>query len=116
LVYFDVMEAWEVEIRSGGCSNGEPGDSSWTPGDGDIGPENPFTVVVDGKNFAVTRNGCYVNDEDTAGYVALCGDGLMVQVVANDDDLAALTAWVDFLPEGFPRDTPSAAGICYSEA
>jgi hypothetical protein len=116
VAYFQILDEVNVAARTGGCADGTDGDQSWTPGDGDFEVEDQFTVEIDGEFYSVNRYACFLDDDGLAANVSLCGDGLMVEAISQDDDIAALWEAVDFLPEGFPRDTPSAPGVCYSEA
>ncbi len=116
VAYFDILDGVGLEARTGGCRDGLEGDQSWTPGDGDFGAEDPFTVEIDGEFYSVNRYACYVDAEGFAASASLCGDGILIEAISQDDDIAALWEAVDFLPETFPRDTPSAPGICYSAA
>jgi hypothetical protein len=116
VAYFEILDAAGLEPRSGGCADGSSGDQSWTPGDGDFETEDPFTVEIDGEFYSVNRYACYEHADGYAASASLCGNGLLIEAFSQDDDIAALWEAVDFLPEGFPRDTPSAPGICYSQA
>jgi hypothetical protein len=110
--YVVILDANDVELRSGDCMEGQPGDTSWVPGDGEPGDG----IEIDGEFYNTNRSGCYLNDEGLAGAATLCGGGLLVEAFSQDADLEALWDAVDYLPEDAPRDTPSAPGICYSNA
>lgn len=97
-----------VQLRSGDCSTGKPGDTAWTPGDGSWGPGG---VEPD-------REGCFTDASGHANVLALCGNGAYVGIVGKTADLAALAKWVDRFPAKAVNagrvSTPSPPGICYA--
>lgn len=101
------LAAAGIELRTGDCSAGQPGEAAWAPGDGRWGPGG---VEPD-------REGCYTDASGHANVLALCGDGASIAIVGKTADLAALTAWVDRFPAAATSagrvSTPSPPGMCY---
>ncbi len=101
------LTAAGVHLRSGDCSNGQPGDGAWAPGDGQWGPGG---VEPD-------RAGCFTDASGHATILALCGDGASIEVVGATADIGALETWTARFPaaalSGGRVSTPSPPGICY---
>jgi hypothetical protein len=106
--YSAQLTANGVQLRTGDCSTGKPGDTAWTPGDGSWGPGG---VEPD-------REGCFTDASGHANVLALCGNGAYVGIVGKTADLAALAKWVDRFPAKAVKagrvSTPSPPGICYA--
>jgi hypothetical protein len=106
--YSAQLAANRVQLRTGDCSSGKPGDTAWTPGDGSWGPGG---VEPD-------REGCFIDASGHANVLALCGNGAYVGIIAKTADLAALSKWVDRFPAKAVKagrvSTPSPPGICYA--
>jgi hypothetical protein len=101
------LAAEGVQLRTGDCSAGQPGETAWAPGDGQWGPGG---VEPD-------RDGCFIDASGHADVLALCGNGAYIGIVGKTADLAALAKWVERFPARAMNagqvSTPSPLGICY---
>jgi hypothetical protein len=100
------LAAEGVQLRTGDCWAGQPGDDAWTPGDGQWGPGG---VEPD-------RDGCFIDASSHANVLVLCGNGAYVDIVGKTANLAALTKWAWRFPARAQASTPSPPGICYAGA
>ncbi len=100
-VYVERLEENGVQIRTGGCLDGNPGDQAWTPGDDD------------GRPLVPHRYGCFVDEDGLANERVICGEGRYIGIVGATRDIGALADWVSEPDENFAYDTPSAPAICY---
>ncbi|MGD0863386.1 MAG: hypothetical protein ABSA21_11605 [Candidatus Limnocylindrales bacterium] len=102
------LAAEGVQLRTGDCLAGQPGDEAWTPGDGQWGPGG---VEPD-------RDGCFVDVSAHANVLALCGNGAYIGIVGKTADVAALAKWAWRFPAKAMNagqvSTPSPPGICYA--
>lgn len=102
------LAAEGVQLRTGDCLAGQPGDEAWTPGDGQWGPGG---VEPD-------RDGCFVDLAGHANVLALCGNGAYIGIVGKTADVATLAKWVWRFPakavQAGQVSTPSQPGICYA--
>lgn len=101
------LTAEGIQLRTGDCSAGHPGDDVWTPGDGSWGPGG---VEPD-------REGCFTDASGHANILALCGNGAYIGIVGKTADIAALDEWAGRFPAKALKagrvSTPSPPGICY---
>lgn len=101
--YIERLAQNGVRLRSGDCAAGKPGDSAWTPGDGEAG-DVPFRI------------GCYRDDQGRANIRLTCwgGDrgGIYIGIVGTNSDLAALERWAWRFAKGNDGYAPSSPGIC----
>lgn len=116
LSYLERLASAGVTPNSGDCIHGIPGETAWTPGDGEGSIEDDSAIVVDGQALVRYRSGCFHDENGTANYRATCwglaDEGVYVGVLGRGRDLAALEDWAWMYPEGVPQGTPSQPGIC----
>jgi hypothetical protein len=102
LAYLERMASYGVNVDTGRCPFGEPGDES-------SGLEGGPTVVFNGKTVDARRNGCFLDENGIANYRLTCwGRALYVGVLGRTSDLAALFKWVH---TGI-AETPGPPPIC----
>jgi hypothetical protein len=99
--YVARLEAYGVELRSGECGAGIPGDGAWTPGD------EPGSPLIEG------RVGCFHDEFGTANFRLTCGDGRYIGVLGTDEAIAPLHEWAWTFDANYHGDVPSPPGICY---
>jgi hypothetical protein len=110
--YLERLDAYGIEPRSGSCAAGSPGgDRAWTPGD-DVGQLTAAEgVMLDGEVYALSREGCFIDENGHANSRATCGRRY-IGVLGKTADLEALDRWTRQYPKGASMDTPAPPGIC----
>jgi hypothetical protein len=112
LAYTQRLADYGVDLRSGDCIDGRPGDAAWIPGDG---PEEGIDVPY--------RSGCFVNEHGLANVRLTCPmptiaaeSGNYIGILGTTGDLAALFEWAWQYPEGAEMEVPTPPGICYNDS
>jgi hypothetical protein len=112
MAYLDRMSSAGVLPNSAPCSDGNPGDAAWTPGDGEGSVDDPEAIVVKGQFLIPYRSGCFFDENGTANFRATCWNPTYVGVLGRTRDIAALEAWAWAYPADVEPGTPGPPGIC----
>ncbi len=100
--YLARMAANGVTPMTGDCRAGTVGDAAWsTSGE---------RIVEPAGSLDVGRIGCYIDENGTANVRLTC-DAVYVGLLGRDGDVAALTDWAWWSPDG-PVAAAEAPGIC----
>jgi hypothetical protein len=109
--YMTRLASYGVDVRAGDCGRDIPGDSAWTPGDGEGNPEDPGVFDWENEALSPERIGCFRNENGIANVRATCGL-TYIGVLGARKDLSNLTDWTWRYPAGYEPGTPDAPGIC----
>ena len=93
--YVDRLDRQGVELQSGSCGEGIPGDAAWEASDGVSNP--PYSVPHGGGEYSIFREGCFL-DEDGQANIRLTGlgsveAGVYLGVVGRTDNIPQLLEW-----------------------
>jgi hypothetical protein len=113
--YMTRMASFGVDVNAGDCNRDVPGESGWTPGDGEGSIEDPGVFNWENEALVPERIGCFIDENGTANVRATCGFAY-IGVLGTGSDLSDLTDWAWRYPAGYEAGTPDAPGICVGKA
>lgn len=109
--YMARMASYGIDPNEGDCVQGTPGETAWTPGDGEGSIDDPGVFTWEGSVLSPNRAGCFRDENGTANVRATC-DQAYIGVLGRGTDLAALHDWIWVYPDGYEVGTPDSPGIC----
>ena len=112
--YVERITSAGVDLYTGSCSEGTPGDAGWA---NEGGNGDPFDgIITDDGVIGLNRAGCFHGEDGTANWRTTCwpgpAEGVYVGVLGRTRDIRALQAWAWAYPEDVEAATPGPPGIC----
>jgi hypothetical protein len=115
--YVERMSSAGVELTTGMCVEGIPGDEAWGFEAGYADPLD--AIIVDGQVVSLDRAGCFHDEDGTANWRATCWpgptDGVYVGALGRTSDIGALARWAWDYPADIEAETFGPPGICPHE-
>ena len=109
--YVTRMTTAGVDMMKGDCGRDIPGDSAWTPGDGEGNWSDPGVYNWENYPLSPNRIGCYRDVNGVANVRVTCGD-TYVGILGAAKDLSDLNDWAWRYPDGYEVGVPDPPGIC----
>jgi hypothetical protein len=113
--YMTRMASYGVDVNAGDCNKDVPGETAWTPGDGEGNIDDPGVFNWENSVLSPERSGCFRDENGSANVRATCGD-TYIGILGTGKDLSDLHDWAWRYPEGYEVGTPDPPGICIGAA
>ena len=109
--YLTRMSDAGIAPNTGSCLTDTPGDNAYFPGDGESPVDAPGMFDWEGKALVTQRNGCFLDEFDSANVRLVC-DSEYIGILGARDDTSELMDWAWTYPDGYEPGTPDLPGIC----
>lgn len=100
-----------VAPNTGDCLADTAGDNAYFPGDGESPVDAPGMFDWEGKALVTQRDGCFLDEFDSANVRLVCENDY-IGILGNEDDLSDLLNWAWTYPDGYEPGTPDLPGVC----
>ncbi len=109
--YMTRMSDAGIAPNTGDCLADTAGDSAYFPGDGESPVDAPGMFDWEGEALVTQRNGCFLDEFDSANVRLVC-DNDYIGILGARDDTSDLMDWAWTYPDGYEPGTPDLPGIC----
>ena len=109
--YMTRMSDAGIAANTGDCLADTAGDGAYFPGDGESPVDAPGMFDWEGKALVTQRNGCFLDEFDSANVRLVC-DNDYIGILGARDDTSDLMDWAWTYPDGYEPGTPDLPGLC----
>lgn len=111
--YLTRMSDAGIAPNTGDCLTDTAGDGAYFPGDGESPVDAPGMFDWEGKALVTQRNGCFLDEFNSANVRLVCENDY-IGILGARDDTSDLMDWAWTYPDGYEPGTPDLPGICIS--
>jgi hypothetical protein len=109
--YLTRMSDAGIAPNTGDCLTDTAGDGAYFPGDGESPVDAPGVFDWEGKALVTQRNGCFVDEFDSANIRLVCENDY-IGILGARADISDLMDWAWIYPDGYEPGTPDLPGLC----